>query len=246
MSKSKQSESKVVIVTGGGTGIGRAIAEAFLAEGARVVITGRRPEPLESLAKQHDGRVLPVQADLTRAEDRERVVRETVARFGRLDVLVNNAGQFGAGPLEELGDEQAARLFEINVLAPYGLTRAAAKHLEAARGSVVNISSIVATAVNPGLAVYSATKAALDHLTRTLAAELGPRGVRLNTVSPGLTKTDMSAPLEADPATLNAFLARTPLGRIGQPQDIAPVVTFLASTQAGWITGQTVAASGGL
>jgi NAD(P)-dependent dehydrogenase (short-subunit alcohol dehydrogenase family) len=239
-------EGKVVLVTGGGTGIGRAIVEAFLAEGARVAITGRRREPLDALAKGREKQVLAVQGDVSVGADRERVIATTVRELGRLDVLVNNAAIFVGGPLAETKDEDAARALEVNVLAPFALTRVALPHLLKSKGSVVNISSGAATSVNAGMSIYSATKAALDHITRLLAAELGPQGIRVNTVSPGVTVTDMAAGLLADDALRTAFVARTPLGRVGQPQDIAPVVVFLASPEAGWVTGQTVAASGGL
>jgi NAD(P)-dependent dehydrogenase (short-subunit alcohol dehydrogenase family) len=237
---------KVVLVTGGGTGIGRAIARAFLAEGAKVAVTGRRVEPLRALAPEAGGRLLPIAADVTKAADRKRVVDTVVRDLGRLDVLVNNAGVFLSKPLAETTDEEIANTFGVNVLGLFSITRDALPALEKAKGAVVNVSSTVATGVMAGTSVYSASKAAVDHLTRLLAAELGPRGIRVNAVSPGLTETDMAAPFLNDAPTKQAITAQTPLGRIGKAEDIASVALFLASPDAAWVTGQAVQSSGGL
>jgi NAD(P)-dependent dehydrogenase (short-subunit alcohol dehydrogenase family) len=239
-------EGKVVLVTGGGTGIGGAIARAFLAEGARVAVSGRRVEPLKALAPQAGRRLLPVAADVTSAADRKRVVETVEKEFGRLDVLVNNAGAFLSKPLAETTDKEIADIYGVNVLGLIGLTREALPLLEKARGSVINVSSVVATGVLAGSSVYSSTKAAVDHFTRLLAAELGPRGVRVNGVSPGVTETDMAAGFLSDPQARKGIEAQTPLGRIGRSEDVSPVVLFLASEDAGWVTGQLVAASGGI
>ena len=240
-------DGKAVLVSGGGTGIGKAIASAFAREGARVAITGRRIEPLQALQRELGPAIVPIAADITDPAGRRRVVEEAARALGGLDVLVNNAGAFvGGKPLSETSDEELQVLYGLNVVALLALTREALPHLVARKGSVVNISSAVATGVMPGAAAYSGTKAAVDHVTRVLAVELGGAGVRVNAVSPGLTETDMAAPLTSDPATRQAMEAQTPLGRIGRPEDIARVVTFLASPEAGWVTGQAVQASGGL
>jgi NAD(P)-dependent dehydrogenase (short-subunit alcohol dehydrogenase family) len=237
---------KVVLVTGGGTGIGRSIARAFLAEGAKVAVTGRRKEPLHAVAPEAGPRLLPISADITSSADRRRVVDTVVRELGRLDVLVNNAGVFLGKPLVETTDAEIADAFGVNVLGLIGLTRDALPALERSKGSVVNISSTVATGVFLGTSVYSATKAAVDHFTRLLAAELGPRGVRVNAVSPGVTETDMTVALLTDDAAKQGLASQTPLGRIGKPEDIASVALFLASPDAAWVTGQALQASGGL
>ena len=240
-------DGKAVLVSGGGTGIGKAIASAFAREGARVAITGRRIEPLQALQRELGAAIVPIAADITDPAGRRRVVEEAARALGGLDVLVNNAGAFvGGKPLSETSDEELQALYGLNVIALLALTREALPHLVARKGNVVNISSAVATGVMPGAVAYSGTKAAVDHVTRVLAVELGGAGVRVNAVSPGLTETDMAAPLTSEPATRQAMEAQTPLGRIGRPEDIARVVTFLASSEAGWVTGQAVQASGGL
>ena len=238
-------DGKVVLVTGGGTGIGRAIAEAFLAEGARVAITGRRREPLDAVAKGRGKSLLPIVADVTKAADRKRIVETTVRELGKLDVLVNNAGVYSAKPLLETTDDELKNLFDVNVLGLIGITRESLPELARSKGNIVNVSSVVATAVFAGSAGYSTTKAAVDHFTRLLAAEVGSQGIRVNAVSPGLTDTDMASGFLGDPTMRKALEAQTPLGRIGAPADMARVALFLASPDAGWVTGQAIAASGG-
>lgn len=239
-------DGKAVLVSGGGTGIGRAIALAFAREGARVAVSGRRKEPLQALVAELGKQAVAIPGDVTASADRGRVIAEAARALGGLDVLVNNAGVYASKPLSETTDEELEQLFQVNVVGLLGLTREALPHLQKSKGNVVNVSSVVATGVVPGTAAYSATKAAVDQLTRVLAAELGATGVRVNAVSPGLTETDMAAPLTTNPTARQAMVTQTPLGRLGQPEDIARVVTFLASPEAGWVTGQALQASGGL
>lgn len=239
-------DGKVALVTGGGTGIGRAIAEALLAEGARVAITGRREAPLSEVARGREDRVLTVAADLTAPADRRRIVQETVGAFGALDVLVNNAGLGLLKPLAETTDEDLEAVFAVNTLGLLALTREALPHLTRSKGSVVSVSSVLSRGVMGGTAAYAATKAAVDQFTRALAVELGPLGVRVNAVLPGVTVSDMTADLLSDEATTRSLVAQTPLGRLGAPEDVARVALFLAAPEGAWVTGQLVQASGGL
>jgi NAD(P)-dependent dehydrogenase (short-subunit alcohol dehydrogenase family) len=241
-----QLTNKVALISGGGTGIGLAIAEDYLARGAKVVITGRREAPLKALADQFPETVGYVQGDVSESADAARAVEFAVERFGKLDVLVNNAGVFVAKPLVETTDEEIDSTFGVNVVGLLYLTRAAIPRLIESKGSVVNVSSVAGKGVFPGTSVYSATKAAVDHLTKSLAVELGPHGVRVNTVSPGMTVTDMVAGLLEQQEVVDGTIAQTPLGRLGLPVDIAKAAAFLASDDASWVTGQVLAASGGM
>jgi meso-butanediol dehydrogenase/(S,S)-butanediol dehydrogenase/diacetyl reductase len=239
-------DGKVALVTGGGTGIGRAIAEGLLAEGARVVVTGRRPAPLREVAKGREDRVLTISADLGQPADRRRIVKETIDAFGALDVLVNNAGLGLLKPLVETSDEDLDAVFAVNTLGLIALTRDALPHLIRSQGNVVNVSTVLAKGVMPGTSAYSASKAAVDQFTRALAVEAGPHGVRVNAVSPGATATDMAEDMLRDPQARQGIVAQTPLRRIGAPKDIATAALFLADPRSDWITGQIVEASGGL
>jgi NAD(P)-dependent dehydrogenase (short-subunit alcohol dehydrogenase family) len=238
-------QDKVALITGGGTGIGRGIAQSLRAGGAKVVVVGRREAPLAALAAE-DPEIAYTTADVTKSEEVRAAIEFTRERFGRLDLLVNNAGVFVAKPHVETSDEEIARLLAVNVGGVLTASREALSSLSETKGSIVNISSVVGTGVGAGMVTYSATKAAVDHLTRVLAAEVGPSGVRVNAVSPGLTRTDMAEPILADEASKTGMVSQTPLGRLGEPEDIARVVTFLASDAAAWVTGQVVASSGGL
>jgi NAD(P)-dependent dehydrogenase (short-subunit alcohol dehydrogenase family) len=237
-------DGKTALVTGGGTGIGKAIAASLAREGARVALAGRRREPLGDVALELGG--VAIAGDIGLAADRRRIVGEAVRALGHLDILVNNAGAFLAKPLVETTDEEIETVFRTNLTGLIALTREALPHILAARGAIVSVSSVVSTGVMTGTSIYSSSKAALDHFTRLLAAEVGPAGVRVNAVAPGLTDTDMAASLLADAATVAATTAQTPLRRIGGVEDIARVVAFLASSDAAWVTGQVLQASGGL
>lgn len=236
-----QLSSKVAIVTGGGTGIGLAITEKFVASGMRVLITGRRGDPLEALSQQHPDNVSVLQSDVTHPDDRKAIINAAVERYGRLDVLVNNAALHLVSSLQDSSDAQFEQSYQANLIAPAGLIREAIPHLQANKGAVINISTIGARAIFPGISPYTASKAALDHLTQVTAVELGPLGIRVNAVAPGMTRTDMSESYIDDSIT-----AITPLGRVGEPADIAELVFYLASDSAGWVTGQIIDASGGL
>ncbi|WP_159084605.1 SDR family NAD(P)-dependent oxidoreductase [Dongshaea marina] len=237
-------QDKVVIVTGGGSGIGKATAEAFVKQGAKVLISGRRIAPLKTLSEAHPGKISYIQADVTQADDRKQIVQSAIDNYGQLDILVNNAGIFTPAPLLESTDDDFNRVYQTNVLAPAALIREAAPHLEKTKGSVVNVSSIVGRAAMQGMCSYGASKAALDYLTRTCAIELGPMGIRVNAIAPGVTQTDMAENIVKEQKQM--FLAMTPMGRLGQSDDIAQAILMLASKNAGWVTGQIVDASGGM
>jgi 3-oxoacyl-[acyl-carrier protein] reductase len=241
-----QLDGKVAIVTGGSRGIGAATARRLAADGARVVVNyAQSATAAEAVVREIEaagGEAIAVQADVSDRAEVERLVATTVERYGGLDILVNNAAVLTPAPLAEITAEQVERQFGVNVRGALYATQAAVAAFRNG-GRVVNVSSVAGEAPSPGFAVYSATKAALDAITRSLAAELAPR-VRVNAVSPGPTETDMFDSVRSPEFEANA-LGRTPLGRIGRPDDIADVIAFLTSDDAGWITGQVITASGG-
>ena len=238
-------DDKVVLVTGGGTGIGRAIATAIAAEGGQVVVTGRRVDPLREVSETNPDRIRYVQADVSQGADVKRAIAFTVEQFGALDVLVNNAAACTMRPLSNLTDEAISEMLDVNVKGTLMGIREALPQLTGRRGSVVNVTSVTARAATPAMSAYGGSKAAVEQLTRCLAVELGPAGVRVNVVSPGMTMTPM---LEGnmDQQGIEQVASHTPLRRVGTPEDVAEAVLFLASDQAGWITGQVVQSSGGL
>lgn len=238
-------DGKTALVTGGGTGIGRAVAAGVAREGGRAVVVGRRRAPLEALARELPDRIHFIQADVSQAGDVKRAVAFAVERCGGLDVLVNNAGVTGMGPLSDMTDDVIREMVDVNYVGPLTAMREALPHLAARRGAIVNVTSVTGQSAAPGMAVYGGTKAALDHATRALAAEVGPSGVRVNVVAPGLTVTDMATRF-LDEAAIEQTAQRTPLRRAGTPEDVAEAVLFLASDDAAWITGQVVQSSGGL
>jgi NAD(P)-dependent dehydrogenase (short-subunit alcohol dehydrogenase family) len=237
-------ENKVALITGGGTGIGRAVAEALVAEGAKVVVTGRREEPLKKLASEHPDAVRYVTTDVTEKGGPAKAVRFTVEQFDRLDILINSAGVGTLAPLVELDDDALRQTSAVNVEGVLITTREAIPELVKNRGAVVNISSTMAQVSMPGAAAYSGSKASVERITAALAVELGPQGVRINTVAPGVTDTDIISTVPKE--MIDGMVAQTPLGRIGRPEDIARAVVFLASDDASWITGQVLQSSGGL
>jgi 3-oxoacyl-[acyl-carrier protein] reductase len=248
---SKKLQGQVAVVTGASKGIGAAIAERLAAAGAAVVVNYANSkvaaDAVVERIKKADGKAVAMQADVSKPEDIRRLFAETRKAFGRLDILVNNAGIYEFAPLEAITAEHFHKHFDLNVLALLLATQEAVKHFGPSGGSIVNMSSFAATSAPPTAAVYSATKAAVNAITRSLAQELGPRKIRVNSVSPGVIETEG---LHAAGITGSDFQKQaekqTPLGRIGQPQDIAPAVVFLASPDSGFITGETLYISGGL
>jgi NAD(P)-dependent dehydrogenase (short-subunit alcohol dehydrogenase family) len=239
-------------VTGGGAGIGFAIARAFAREGARVAIAGRTEATLTHGAttiEEESGRaVLSVPADVAVAADCERLIATSVDRFGAVDILVNNAALFAVLPLMEADGAEAARFFAVNALGPLNAARAFARWaIDHKRGgAIVNVSSIAAGRPAPGLGLYSASKAALDSLTRTMAVEWAGHGLRVNAVAPGHVATEgVLADLKTGRLDENAVLARIPAGRIAEGDDIADAVLFLCSDRAGHIIGQVLTVDGG-
>ncbi len=248
MSKLKD---KVAVVTGASKGIGASIATHLAAEGAAVVVNYASDragaERVVTKITRAGGRAIAVPADLARPADIVRLFTATVEAFGRLDILVNNAGVYEFQPLESITEEHFHRQFNVNVLGLLLASKEAVKHFGPAGGSIVNISSTASSLLPANGSVYTGTKAAVDAITGVLAKELGPRRVRVNAVNPGMVETEGARTggfLEGD--FRKQIEATTPLGRIGQPQDIAPTVVFLASEDSGWVTGETLRVAGGL
>ncbi len=244
----KKLAGKVAIVTGASKGIGAAIAKQLAADGAAVVVnySSSRAGADRTVAEigSQGGKAVALQGDVAKKADIDRLFAGTKQAFGRLDILVNNAGIYEGQALGQITEEIFHRHFNLNVLGLVLATQEALNHFGPEGGSIVNVSSVVSTLSPPGIAVYNATKSAVDGLTRTFAKELGSRKIRVNSVNPGPVETEgtHAAGLVEQ---FKAFAAQTPLGRVGQPQDIAPAVAFLASSDAAWITGETLYVAGG-
>jgi 3-oxoacyl-[acyl-carrier protein] reductase len=241
---------KVAVVTGASKGIGAAIARSLAAEGAAVVVnyasSAAGAETVVKAIEAAGGKAVAVRGDVSKAADAQGLIDAAITHFGRLDILVNNSGVYEFAPLEEVTEEHFHKQFNVNVLGLLLTTQAAAKHLGEG-GSVINIGSLVTRIVPPGSSVYSATKGAVDAITGVLARELGPRKIRVNAVNPGMVETEGTHSAGFIGSDFDALMvAQTPLGRIGQPGDIGSIVTFLASDDAGWLTGEHLFAGGGM
>jgi len=247
----KKLQGKVAIVTGASKGIGAGIAKALAAEGASVVVNyATSKEGADKVVKQitsEGGKATAVHGDMSKAADVQRLFKETTDLDGSIDILVNNAGIFKFEPLEAVKEEEFHREFNTNVLGPILAIQEGVKHFGPNGGSVINISSVASQLSPPNSVVYSATKGALDSVTRVLAKELGALNIRVNTLAPGGVETEgthtagiIGSDFEKE------MVAKTPLGRLGQPDDIARVAVFLASSDSNWLTGERIAAAGGM
>ena len=252
MSQTQDFQGKVAIVTGASSGIGRATAELLAERGAALVLVARNAERLAALAKQIEasgGHAIAVPMDVTDEDARAALLEQVVATHERVDVLVNAAGIIAAGRVEDTSLEAWRAMFALNVEAVFHLTQLASPALVAARGAVVNVSSVCGLRAFPGVLSYCSSKAALDQFTGCAALELAPQGVRVNAVNPGVVVSELHRRSGFDDARYAQFLDHSktthPLGRVGQPREVAELIAFLASEQAAWITGVTIPVDGG-
>jgi 3-oxoacyl-[acyl-carrier protein] reductase len=248
---SRKLAGKVAVVTGASKGIGASIASHLAAEGASVVVNyASSKEGADRVVGEivrNGGKAIAVRANVADQADIRRLFSETKKAFGRLDILVNNAGVYEFAPLENVTAEHFHKMFDLNVLGLILASQEAVKHFDEAGGSIINISSVAARSAPPTASVYSATKGAVDAVTRSLSQELGPRKIRVNSINPGMVETEgVHAAGFAESDFRKQIESQTPLGRIGQPQDIAPAAVFLASSDSAWLTGETLYIAGGL
>src|SRR5262245_26282095 len=242
---------KVAMVTGASKGIGAGIAKAFAAEGASVVINYASAKSdadkiVDQISKA-GGRAVAVQANVAKRSDVQRLFAEAEKAFGKMDILVNNAGVYDFIPLEQISEQQFHRMFDTNVLGMLLVTQEALKHFNSKGGSIINIGSLASSLTPPTAVIYNATKGAVDAITRTLAKELGPRKIRVNSINPGMVITEGAVAggyTEGD--MRKTFESLTPLGRVGETDDISPAAVFFASDDSKWVTGETLLIAGGL
>jgi len=244
--------NKVVLVTGATSGIGRAVTFRFAESKASVVALGRKVEALrkvESVVEKAGGHALAITADVTNETEMQRAIDSAIARFGRLDVLVNAAGHISNGSIENTSLDAWDAMMNVNLRAVFHLMQLATPHLVKTKGSIVNVSSVTGLRSFPGVLAYCVSKAGVDQLTRCAALELAPKGVRVNAVNPGVVVTEIHRRGGMGEADYEQFLERSktthPLGRVGDPREIAELVFFLASEKASWITGATYSIDGG-
>lgn len=246
----KKLDGKVAVVTGASKGIGAAIAKHFAAEGASVVVnyasSKEGAEKVVNEIKKEGGKAIAVQANVAKKVEIAELFSAAKKAFGKVDILVNNAGVYEFSPIEEITEEHFDRMFDLNVRGLILTSKESVKHFGTAGGSIINISSIASTAAPATGSVYSATKGAVDTITKSLAKELGPRKIRVNAINPGMVETEglQTAGITESPFRAET-IKQTPLGRIGQPDDIAPAAVFFASEDSRWITGETLSITGG-
>lgn len=242
---------KVAVVTGASKGIGAGIAKQLAAEGAAVIVnyasSKSDADKIVDAITKRGGKAVAVQGSVAKRADVETLFSAAEKAFGKIDILVNNAGVYEFAPLEDVTEQQFHRMFDTNVLGILLSTQTALKHFNSNGGSIVNISSLASSLTPPTAVVYNATKGAVDAITRTLAKELGPRGIRVNSINPGMVMTEGVASGGFDQSDFRKTLeSQTPLGRIGETDDIAPAAVFFASDDSKWITGETLLIAGGL
>ena len=250
----KRFKEKTVVVTGAGSGIGRAAAIRFAEEGASVVLVGRTAETLEETAKKlpqdrtwiHTDNYLIITCDISVQSQVQEMVERAIDKFGKIDILVNNAGKATQGKITELSADDWRSAIDVNLNGTFYVSQAAMPHLIASKGNIVNISSLSGVGGDWNMAAYNAAKAGVTNLTRTLALDHGSDGVRVNAVNPSVTKTDMTTAIQDNESKTDKFLARCPLGRLATPEDIAAAITFLASDDASMITGVNLPVDGGV
>jgi 3-oxoacyl-[acyl-carrier protein] reductase len=243
--------NKVAVVTGASKGIGAGIAKSLAAEGASVVVnyasSKEGADRVVAEIKAKGGKAIAVHADVSKQADISRLFAETKKAFGRLDIVVNNAGVYEFAPLGEVTEASFHKMFDLNVLGLILTSQEALKYFGAEGGSIINIGSAASTLTPPTTVAYTATKGAVDVVTRTLSKELGPKKIRVNSINPGMVETEGTHSFGIIGSDFQkGFEAQTPLGRIAQPNDIGPIAVFLASDESGWLTGELVSASGGL
>ena len=249
--KNGKLNGRVAVVTGASKGIGAGIAKEFASEGAAVIVnyssSKKDADKVVDEITKRGGKAVAVQGNVAKKAEVERLFAAAEKAFGKIDVLVNNAGVYEFLPLEEANEEHFHRHFDTNVLGMLLVTQEALKHFNAAGGSIINVGSLASSLTPPTAVVYNATKGAVDAITRTLAKELGPRKIRVNSVNPGMVITDgvISAGFH-ESEFRKMFESQTPLGRVGQTDDIAPAAVFFASDDSKWITGETLRIAGGL
>jgi 3-oxoacyl-[acyl-carrier protein] reductase len=249
--KERVLQGKVAVVTGSSKGIGARIAKELALAGANVTVNFSsdevRARKTVSEITTNDGKAIAVKANVAIRAEVEQLFAKTTEAFGRVDILVNNAGVYSFGPLESITEEEFDRQFRTNVLGVLLASQEALKHFGPDGGNIINIGTAGTQAVMPGTVLYTATKSALDSITHVLAKELGPRKIRVNSINPGGTETEGAHALGIFGTDFEKHLvSQTPLGRLGQPSDIAPIAVFLASDASGWLTGEILIASGGL
>lgn len=238
--------NKTAIITGGGTGIGLECARLFVQEGARVVIFGRRQDRLDAAKQELGSAVMTIQGDLTQDQDTNLLVVNAIIQLRKVDILVNNAGVFMPGATHENDDTLWDETFNVNMKGAFQLTRKVLKFMiKQGSGSIIHISSVLGMRAVPQTAAYNASKGALNQFSKSIAVEYGAQGIRSNAVCPGMVETEMTEEMRQDEALMAEFLKRYPLGRFGQPEDVARACLFLASDESSFITGTTLPVDGG-
>ncbi|KAA3619490.1 MAG: SDR family NAD(P)-dependent oxidoreductase [Calditrichaeota bacterium] len=245
-------QNKVFLITGATSGIGRATAITAAQKGGRIALIGRDESALANLANElnHTNEIaLPLVCDVTDKTQLKTTLAKTIQHFSRLDVLVNSAGIIATGSIEQTSTENWNTMMDVNVTAVFHLMQLAVPHLEKTQGNIINVSSVVGTRSFPGILSYSVSKSALDQLTRCAAMELAPKKIRVNAVNPGVVVTNLHRRSGMDEKSYAAFLEHSktthPIGRVGEPNDIAHAILYLAADEAGWVTGVTLNIDGG-